>query len=386
MRFLAWVDGETLDRPPMPGTENGPEKIQGSRMSIAPLHDPIVVQVKDREEWKNIRYSTIGASEVAALFESVANESPIEGEDDDFDYEQAGEPVSPYLSPLSLWALKTGRYRATEKTNNRIAWGTELEPLIARKLAETHGWVLKKPRGYYIHPRLSHMGASLDFEIDIEGVGTDIPLEIKNVAADQRWKWKNSTGDWLVPAHIMMQVQHQLSVTGRNEAYIGVLFGGSEDRYFVIQRDEDLISEIEQTIEEFWWFVENKVQPEPNFQRDARVINRLYVHSMPSDVADWTGNEEAKELVAQMKRLSADSNQAKKAADEIRARLVVMLGNYQAADLGDALLKATIIGEAEISYTREAYLKLSTSKKPQKHGGSPLNSGGGRKKKAAAEV
>lgn len=353
-------------------------------MSIAPLHEPEIVNVKDREHWKQIRFGTIGGSEVAALFESVANESPIESEDDDFDYEQDGEPVSPYLSPLSLWALKTGRYRPIEKSNNRILWGTELEPLIARKLAEAHGWVLKNPPGYYIHPRIPHMGASLDFEIDIEGVGTDIPLEIKNVAADQRWKWKNSTGDWMVPAHIMMQVQHQLAVTGRHLAYVGVLFGGSEDRFFPIERDEELIAEIEQTITEFWWYVENQTQPEPNYQRDGKVINRLYVHSMPSDVVDWTGNDEAKALVATMKRLSADSNLARTEADKIKARLTAMLGNYKAADLGETLLKLTIIGEARIEYTREAYAKLGTSKKPQKHGGSPLNGKGAKKEPIAA--
>lgn len=365
-------------------------------MSTNAIHEPIVIDVKNREEWKKIRFNTIGGSEVAALFESVANESPVENDDDDFDYEQDGEPVSPYLSPLSLWALKTGKYRATEKPNNRIMWGTELEPLIAKKLAEKYGWVLKKPKGYYIHPSFEHIGASLDFEIDVEDVGTDIPLEIKNVAADQRWKWRNSIGDWMVPAHIMMQVQHQLAVTGRPVAYVGVLFGGSEDHYFAVERDDELISEIETTINEFWWYVENEVQPEPNYQRDSKVINRLYAFSSPSDTVDWTANEEAQQLVAQMKHLSSSSNKMKKEAEEIKTRLTVMLGNYAAADLGETLLKAIQIAGGEVAYTREPHVRLSTSKKPTKHGGAPVknakagsteeNAAPKKKKKAAATV
>lgn len=333
------------------------------------IHTPKIIAVSDREEWLKLRNTTIGGSESAALFESVTNESEIENEEDDIDFVEDGQSVSPYISPLALWALKTGRIQTVSSSNNRILWGTKMEPVIARTIAEKNGWIMRQPQGYYIHPKIDRMGASLDYEIDIDNSNVFIPFEIKNVADTERWKWKNAVGDWVVPLHIMIQVQHQLAVTGSAEARLGVLFGGSEERVFTIQRDEEIITELEEAIVDFWWYVENDVQPQPNLDRDVDIIKRLYIYTDPDNVLDWSDNDEAKNLIAKMKDLGSQANSLKKEADKIRQELNIMLGEASSAHLGDMVLKATVIEESEIKYKRQSYKKINTAKAKTKHSG-----------------
>lgn len=338
------------------------------------LHQPIVVEIRDRDHWMELRSKTVGASESAALFETVTNESVLaEDVEDDLDYEEGGEPVSPYQSPLMLWALKTGRITAKpRRTSNRIEWGTTLEPIIAERIALKKGWTLRRPPGYYIHPKIPRMGASLDFEVETDGTGRFHPLEIKNVADTERWKWKNAVGEWVVPGHIMIQVQHQLAVTGLDMAYIGVLFGGNDERVFEVPRDEALIAEIEAAVTEFWQYVDNDQQPETNIDRDGWVIRRLYAHADPEKVLDWSEDESAQELVALLKHHTAQQNFHKKEIEKIKTQLYQRLGDAGYATLGDVLISAVTVEGQQVSYYREPYRAIRTVKPRKRHVGRPL--------------
>jgi predicted phage-related endonuclease len=338
-------------------------------------HTPKVIEVRDRAHWEEIRSGTVGASESAALFETVANEFDVsaEAEQDGVDYEEEGEPISPYMSPLGLWALKSGRIKAKPTNNNtRIEWGTQLEPVIAEHIAAKSGWTLRKPLGYYVHPRIPRMGASLDFEVEVDGTGRWYPFEIKNVAVDERWKWRNAVGEWVVPGHIQIQAQHQLAVTGLERCYIGVLFGGNEDRVFEIERDDALIKEIEAAVKDFWWHVDNDKAPEANLSRDGWVIKRLYAMVDPQNVIDLSNDADVRELVANMKHHSSQASFHKKEADRLRQELTMRLGSASHAYLGDAIITSTIVEGAQVSYYREPYRKITVSKPKKKHAGLPV--------------
>lgn len=343
---------------------------------MSAAHTPVIVPIRDQNHWLELRYTTVGASESAALFESVANESPIEAaENDEFEFQEDSEPVSPYLSPLALWALKTKKITATPASkNNRVTWGTRFEPVIAAGIAESKGWKISKPQGYYMHPRVQRMGASLDYEVDIgDGTGELFPFEIKNVADSERWKWRNAVGEWVVPGHIMIQVQHQLAVTGKEKAFIGVVFGGSEDRVFEVPRDEQLIGEIEAAVSEFWWYVDNDTQPTVNTERDGWVIRRLYQHADPEKVLNWEADDDARGLVAQMKHHSSQANFHKKEGEKIRDQLLMRLGDAGFASLGpDAMLSANTVAGGQVSYWREPYRNMRVGKPKKKHSGRPV--------------
>jgi putative phage-type endonuclease len=337
-------------------------------MTTYPLHMPVVVPFEDREAWHRLRQRTIGGSEVAALFEAVVQESPIE---DGASYEENGQPVSPYSSPFALWALKTERIKRKETTNNRIRWGQLLEQTVAEEVARARGWKIRKPPGYYLHPTVQGMGASLDLEID-EGDGVWRPLEVKTVASSEMHKWVNVTGDVFPPMHLHLQVQHQLAVTGLGHAWIAVLFGGSEERVIRIARDEELIGHIEQAVAAFWRDVDAGVEPTPDETRDLDVLKRLYAHVDPAKVLDWRQDDEMRAVVTEYVALGRDIAAKQKERDRLLARIRIRLRDASAADLGDLLVKATQMPASEMLVRKEAYTVIRTAKPKTRHQGSPL--------------
>ena len=335
-------------------------------------HVPTIIPISDRDQWLELRKNTIGASESAALLESVTEESSAEEEDDDLEYSENGEPASPYLSPLSLWALKTGRIETVSSPGNRISWGTRLEPIIAAGIAEKEGWTIHKPEGYYLHPVIPRMGCSLDFNVETDDSGEKYPLEIKNVADTERWKWRNALNEWMIPGHIQIQVQHQMSVTGAEKAYVGVLFGGSEERVFEVDRNQAMIDELEASVVDFIWHIDNDVQPTPNLECDSWIIKRLYAHCDPNHVIDWSEDEAAKILVVNMKNHQSLATQNKKEADRLRDALILKLGDAVAATLGDGVLTAKTVEGGDVAYHRDPYRVLRVGKTRNKHGGRPI--------------
>ncbi len=334
------------------------------------VHTPRVVPFADKEAWLGLRNSTIGGSEVAALFEACSTEDPVP-EEEGVGYEQDGQPVSPYASPLSLWALKTGKLQRVKTENERIRWGHILEPIVAEAIATAQGWRMRNPPGYFIHPTIPGMGASLDREID-EGDGIWRPFEIKTVSDAERWKWRNSVGEIVLPMHILLQVQHQLAVTGLDRAYVGVLFGGSEERLITVERDDAMIAELEAAVADFWQRVADDNPPEPNPDRDLGVLRRLYQHIDPTSVLDWRTNEEARALVAEYQRLGSRMGADKKDRERLQAQIWALLGNAEAADLGDALVKTSLTEASSYMVNRQASRTMRITKPKTRHGGRAL--------------
>jgi len=337
-------------------------------MTTYPLHTPTIVPFEDREAWHSLRARTIGGSEVAALFEAVAQESPVE---DGESYEEEGQPVSPYSSPFSLWALKTGRIKRKETSNNRIRWGHLLEQTVADEVARARGWKIRKPPGYYLHPTVEGMGASLDLEID-EGDGVWRPLEVKTVASSEIHKWRNAINEYFPPMHLHLQVQHQLAVTGLGHAWVAVLFGGSEERVIRIPRDDELIGAIEEAVAGFWKDIAAGREPQPNEARDLDVLKRLYAHVDPNKVLDWRQDDEMRATVTEYVALGKEISERQKARDLLLAKIRIHLRDAAAADLGDLLLKATQMPASEILIRKEAHTVIRTSRPKARHQGSPL--------------
>lgn len=337
-------------------------------MTTYPLHVPTIVPFENQDAWHGLRQKTIGGSEIAALFEVVAQESPIE---DGESYEEDGQPVSPYSSPFSLWALKTGRIKRKDTSNNRIRWGHLLEQTVANEIARARGWKIRKPPGYYLHPTVEGMGASLDFEID-EGDGVWRPLEVKTVASTEVYKWRNAIDDYFPPMHLHLQVQHQLAVTGLGHAWIAVLFGGSEERVIRIQRDEELITAIEEAVAGFWADIAKGREPQPNEKRDLEVLKRLYAHVDPEKVLDWRQDDEMRATVTEYIALGKEISEKKKERDVLLARIRIRLRDAAAADLGDLVLKAIQMPASESLVKKEAHTVIRTSKPKARHQGSPL--------------
>jgi predicted phage-related endonuclease len=354
------------------------ERPEAEATPFVRLHEPVIVEFRDREHWLGLRQGTVGGTDAPALMQGLlqlaSNDRETRPDDEDEEEEQDASdelPTSPYQSLYGLWAIKSGLVDRPARTNTRIDWGVRFEEPIARGIAETQGWEMRKCPHYYRHPTVDRMGASLDFEV-IERHGgrtVHVPFEIKNVAWTERWKWKLD-GYWAPPPHIAIQVQHQLAVTGLPYAYLGVLFGGSEERVFIIERDDEICAKLEEAVIDFWRHVDDGIPPEPDYDRDRWVIKRLFARATPGRTVDWSENEEARHLVMALQSASAAASDLKKmakeheeAAEELRARLLHRLGDAEMADLGEVVLNAKTVAGGPVSYERQPYRNIRVAKK-----------------------
>jgi predicted phage-related endonuclease len=225
-----------------------------------------------------------------------------------------------------------------------MRWGSRLEPVIAAGLAEDHGLEVRSLGGVYMrHPRVARMGASFDFEAASrtrpdDGWGL---LEIKNVdSLIFRREWITADGEEEAPLHIEIQVQHQLAVSGRKWACIGVLAGGNTAHLFVRRRDEAAISAIEDAVERFWRSIDANDPPSPDFKRDADSIRDLYANSDPAAVLGEEARAEIAALLPRFLEARAAAKAAKEAEDEIKARLLHALGPVERVVIGDRTITA----------------------------------------------
>lgn len=364
--------------------EEAPPEIGGDLSQDAldiVTHEPVRVPIASAAEATDLREKTIGASESGALFTTVTSTYPLDEEhaEDDVSYEdERGDPVSPYTSVYALFALKTGKLNRrdleSDKKSDRLHWSRILRPIVARKVAEAKGWRLREVWAHYLHPRIDRMSATVRWEADIDGSGFFVPVEVQIVSGSERWKWLNAIGEYVIPGSVMIRLQHQLAVTGCRRAAVVALFGGYDERVFLVERDEDLIGELEEAVAEFWEHVENDEPPQPDYARDGKVIKLLNAKINPGNVLDWRQDNEAQTLFAEMKYHSAQATKHTNEAEKRRNALWEKLGDASAADLGDVVIGVVEVEAGEVKYFRRASKKMTTRKPRKKHAGDGLRS------------
>ncbi|WP_347138852.1 YqaJ viral recombinase family protein [Paracoccus sp. SSK6] len=228
---------------------------------------------KNRAKWLATRARNINSSEVGALF-----------------------GLSPYMTPLELYALKKGLIEDGFKDNDRAAAGRFLEAGIAAWACEKFGFKAKPLKDYLEDPK-ARTGSSFDWEItawdDAPGAFEGrIPLEIKTVDylgfngsfkagyTDRKWNADNPD-DIVAPPAIELQVQHQMMLSGAPWAVIIVLVAGNQMHRIVRMRNETIIGKIRDRIAQFWLDVDFGREPTADYERDAETIKRLYVRPDP---------------------------------------------------------------------------------------------------------
>lgn len=230
-----------------------------------------VCPASDRAAWLQARTTGIGASESPVLL-----------------------GASSFSSPVTLWGEKTGRLPVDETDENeRMLWGQRLEPLVAEEYERRTKRGLIPWGDLLRSTRLPFMVATPDYAT-IEG----IPVEIKTTDGSRVRDWREGP-----PAHVAIQCQHQMFVTGARMASVGVLVGGNRFMWADVPRDDDLIAEIVETCAEFWRLVREDVPP-PADASDAthEAIAAMWPKTaigeslvLPPESYDWARELEAAE-------------------------------------------------------------------------------------------
>lgn len=226
----------------------------------------VKTQALSRDDWLDVRRQGLGSSDAAAAV-----------------------GLSPYRSPLELWAEKTGMARLPQPDpqddTQPVYWGTLLEPIVAAHYTRRTGRRIRKVNAVLQHPEHPWMLANLDREVI--GVPEVQILECKTAGVQGARLWQDG-----VPEHVQLQVLHQLAVTGKRAADVIVLIGGQELRIHRIERDEQAIAHLIALEAAFWRCVEERRPPPADGSASAeRALQALYPQDR-GQTLDWTQDTE----------------------------------------------------------------------------------------------
>jgi putative phage-type endonuclease len=220
----------------------------------------------DRDRWKQLRRSGLGASEIAAVL---------------------GE--SPWLSATELYAIKTGASEGDPSLDEaeHVYWGNQLEASIIEGYQHRTGRPVR--RHAVLLRSVEHPWAlcTLDGETGNEGGEPAWPLEIKNIGMHKAAEWEEGP-----PRHYLLQLQQQMLVTGAEKATAAALIGGQRLVWCDVERDEVEIRRIKRAGAIFWeQCVEAGVCPKPDGSDSAsRALAALYRSPNPEAFVQMGGD------------------------------------------------------------------------------------------------
>jgi putative phage-type endonuclease len=267
-----------------------------------------LVETKDlsRDEWLSVRKNGIGGSDAAAAV-----------------------GLSPYMSPLELWLIKTGRDANLPRPNpddttEPVYWGTLLEPIVAASYTKQTGNKVRRVNALLQHPTIPFMLANVDREI----VGnSDVQLlECKTAGEFGARLWRDG-----VPEYVQLQVQHQLAVTGKQAADVAVLICGQKLEVHRVVRDDALIARLIELEAAFWRFVETDTPPPADGSESAdRALRCLYPGA--GGTVDFTDDRRLSSAFADLVAVRAEIETRQQVEAQLRQSIVQAMAEADRAE------------------------------------------------------
>jgi putative phage-type endonuclease len=274
---------------------------------------PIVSPAIDRVAWLKQRRQGIGSSDCSTVM---------------------GFPPYRNASRYTLWQDKCGLVPldVSDDEDEILFWGSALEPIIRDRLADRLGieiftdtMLRSKTKPWQLY--------------DPDGIVLDGGVvEIKNVS---QWMAKHWDDDE-IPDHAEFQVQHGMSLLDADYAIVAGLLGGNRLVWRTIERNDRLISLIDEAEEEFW--VEHVLAGKPpeidgsDATRDALLASGSFVGPVVLTDDELT---QARLLIADYTDAQQAEKRAQKAKAEARNRLLYLM------DGADSLVHIDDDGEPE---------------------------------------
>jgi len=261
--------------------------------------------------------------------------------------------ISPYTTPLQVWAVKTGEVPPADLSDNQaVEWGTRLERLVSKKFAEEHGVKLIARKTRYVHPDYPFLSCELDNII----AGTDELVEIKTVNA---WAWSSWENADELPDHVVVQVMMQLGLSKRKKGWIACLCGGQKYIEKCIEFDQEMYDGMVEKCVAFWDMVQKKIPPVAESDDNSFMIE-LY----PTAGADL--KEATSDTVAAVALLQQTKGQIKDLMDikkEIEAKLKSVIGSNLGIDTPEYIVKWLPVKGSTYTVTKKDSRMLRITKK-----------------------
>lgn len=244
-------------------------------------------------QWHELRAGGIGGSEVGVIC-----------------------GLSPWASPYSLWATKTGLVENDFAENESMYWGKAAEPIIVNRFAEDHpSWQIYTNCGTWHSPNHKWQIANPD-GIFVDENGELGILEIKTAMYEE--EWDRATGK--IPATYRAQVLWYAQTFGIKRAIVAVLFHGNKYEEYEIVIDEfEQQANLDRAIT-FQTLVETKTAPE----FDGSNATYEIVRKIHPEIEDR--DEEMGDLGIHYMNALAEADAATEKATELKSRVLSAMG------------------------------------------------------------
>jgi len=240
--------------------------------------------------------------------------------------------VSPFCGSWELWLEKTGRKEREfdAQAKERMAFGNILEPVIAQVFADKNPqFKIEKRNCIFQHPTTKWALCNVDRVIYDTNKKSWGVLECKNVG-----EWAYRLGDWdddQIPFYYMCQLQHMLYVLDLDWGYFGYFIGGNRFGQQYVERDDELIADLEKSCANFWNLVESGVEPTVD-ALSASALSEMYPPREESPAVDLSLDVD---VIKALKKAQDTFSEAKLALDQQKNEVKRLLEGAQIGLLGD---------------------------------------------------
>lgn len=300
-----------------------------------------ITKITSDAQWRELRATHIGASEIATLF---------------------GQ--SPFLTPNNLYHLKRGHISQDETVLMRF--GLLMEPVIAALIVEHYQWDMVKCDEYHEHPDYPWLGCTLDYYCTHPEHGPGI-VQIKNVQ-DFAPGWTNTRA----PIHVELQVQHELFVTNAARARaglptfrwaaIGSMHAGNPEDIRVMFREQDpkVTKHIVERSSKFWSDLQNKVEPPIMGCADYDHILDLFKTSdeLPPEYKDFSDNGVFEMWAIEYVTAGIQRHSAEKTQKEMKTRIMHAMLNTTLPIPGKVVTARTKNASVTAKFSSNGALRL----------------------------
>jgi putative phage-type endonuclease len=226
--------------------------------------------------------------------------------------------ISPWMTPYELWLVKTGR-KVTAETD-AMRHGTATEP-AARAAFELESGLIMQPL----------VMVDGDYSASLDGItlAGDTIVEVKCPYKGQTSELWQTVHAGSVPAHYMLQVQHQLLVSKAKISYLWV-YDGNEGIGIIIEPDAETFEQIKAAWESFQLYLDNDTPP-PLTDQDT----------LTRSDALW------QQAAAEYLSCKATCDVAQTKADEAKSRLVALTAHSRETGYGVSVTRYWKIGNVD---------------------------------------
>jgi len=285
--------------------------------------------ITDRAEWLAWRRQDVTASDVGACL-----------------------GVSPWKSPLQLWAEKTGQVVEQHETP-LMRRGRWLEPAVLTALGEQYPRDrIDKANEYLRNPEL-RLGATPD-----AWMGERL-IECKVVSRPHFETWDNE-----LPVYYKLQALTGMMLARVERAIVAVLTietYNAQLELFHVDRDADLEAGIVWAVDRFWNMVESGELPPADYKLDAKLLAALFPPKADVAPLDLNGDNRLAEILAERKSLATAADRIEKRQTEIKTEVIDKLRGAPAAVCGSWRINHKEIHVREQFRPASSHLRLTIS-------------------------